>query len=316
MEYHQAIQNRAGQTVAVVNKYIPTLTVGGVTAAGLLAQSQALDPLAQARDNALAESDAANNAENLGFIAIQALDFSLPHAAESDLSDSLPAESALLDLLPPVYAIDPRTTELALQRGQKLVSALTKINIYVTSLTPPRAAITSGGKGATELTAAIAAQPALEQAVADRATDVTTARTALRTAATAVDRLNKRFYTRLQSEARTNDALATALGQITTDSGNQPRTLGLKSILQGGTDHLHILLSYDNGTYDGTATNTVEWLVVGVDADFTSHSVPVDPSGNALGPFAVGQTVQLRTRVTNNNGTTTGSVRTLTIAAI
>lgn len=60
------------------------------------------------------------------------------------------------------------------------------------------------------------------------------------------------------------------------------------------------------------ATITVEWLVEGVDTDFT-HTAPVDPSGNALGPFTIGQVVKLRTRVTNANGTTTGSVRTLTI---
>jgi len=39
----------------------------------------------------------------------------------------------------------------------------------------------------------------------------------------------------------------------------------------------------------------------------------VDPSGNTLGPFAVGKTVKLRTRVTSGVGTTTGSIRTLTI---
>jgi hypothetical protein len=53
-------------------------------------------------------------------------------------------------------------------------------------------------------------------------------------------------------------------------------------------------------------------VAVGVDADFT-HNLVVDPSGNALGPFTVGQTVILRTRVTNTNGTTTGAVGTLTI---
>jgi hypothetical protein len=58
----------------------------------------------------------------------------------------------------------------------------------------------------------------------------------------------------------------------------------------------------------------VEWMVSGTDADFT-HSIPADPSGNALGPFAAGQTVKLRTRVSNANGTTTGSVRTLTLSA-
>ena len=73
-------------------------------------------------------------------------------------------------------------------------------------------------------------------------------------------------------------------------------------------------MSYDNGSFDDALANSVEWRVVGVDADFT-HSLAADPSGNALGPFAVGQQVQLRTRTRNANGTTTGSVRTLTIQA-
>lgn len=55
-------------------------------------------------------------------------------------------------------------------------------------------------------------------------------------------------------------------------------------------------------------------MVVGTDADFT-HNAAADPSGNALGPFAVGETVKLRTRVTNTNGTTTGSVRKLATQA-
>ena len=134
----------------------------------------------------------------------------------------------------------------------------------------------------------------------------------LRVAATAVDRLNKRFYAKLTAEARTNAALADALAQIDTESAGLPGTLGISGILQGGTDHLHILVSYDPGTYDGSATSTIEWMVTGVDTDFT-HNAPADPSGNALGPFTVGSTVQLRTRVTNSNGTTTGSVRTLTL---
>jgi hypothetical protein len=114
MEYYQVFQNRAVQTAAVITKYIPTLTVNGVTASGLLAQSKALDGLAQSRDDALAASDAAVNAESLGQIAIHDLVLSLPHVAEGELDDNVPAESALIDLLAPVYAIVPRTTELAL----------------------------------------------------------------------------------------------------------------------------------------------------------------------------------------------------------
>ncbi len=50
----------------------------------------------------------------------------------------------------------------------------------------------------------------------------------------------------------------------------------------------------------------------GVDQDF-DHTHTADPSGNALGPFPIGQVIKLRTRVTNSNGTTTGSIRTLTL---
>jgi hypothetical protein len=46
-------------------------------------------------------------------------------------------------------------------------------------------------------------------------------------------------------------------------------------------------------------------MVVGTDTDFTNEVV-ADPSGNAPGPFVVGATLKLRTRVTNSNGTTTG----------
>jgi len=169
----------------------------------------------------------------------------------------VPAESALIDLLAPVYAIVPRTTELALERGMKLKSALDKIDAYLAAQTPARGPVTSGGKGVVDLVALMNAQPALEQAVEDTAAEVSSARTALRTAATTVDRLNKRFYSKLQSEARTNPALAAALDQIDTESANLPGTLGISSIVQGGTDQLHLLVNYDNASYDGTATDTI-----------------------------------------------------------
>ena len=312
MEYYQVIQNRAGQTAAVITQYLPTLQIGNVDAAGLISKSTALDVLAQLRDDAMAASDTAVNAEHQGFLAIQNLTLQLPQAALGLLDDTVPAESDLLDLLTPVFGIAPRTTELALERAKKLKSALDKINSYLAAQVPPRGPITTGGRTLANLVMLTALHPPLEQAVEDTASDVTEARTALRGAALELDRFNKRFYALLQAEARTNAALAAALGQITTDNANQPRTLGIKSILQGGNDNLHLLVAYDNGSYDDTYTSTLEWQVVGTDADFT-HSAAVDPSGNTLGSFAVGKTVKIRSRTTNANGTTTGSIRTLTI---
>ena len=315
MEYYQAIQTRAGQTSAVTTQFVPSLTVGTVTPAGLIIQSTALDTLAQNRDNALGDYDAARNAENQGFLLLRYLGRALPAAAEGELNDDVVAESDLLDMLDPAYAITPRTTANALERGRRVVTAVTKINTFLAAQLPVRPAITAAGRNVTNLIAALTAQPGLRQTVSDRAASVSSARSALRTAAVTLDRLNKRFYSRLKAEALTNIPLADALDQIDTDYEPGPETLGIDALLQGGSDNLHILLAYESGTYDAALTNTVEWMVVGVDSTFT-HSTPANPSGNALGPFAVGQTVKIRTRTRNTSATTLGSVRTLTLVAL
>lgn len=273
-------------------------------------QIACLDDLGQVRDDALADFDAANNAATLSFLALRSMVLALPQAAEGELSEDLPAESELLDLLDPAYGIKPRTAENAIARGRILVSAMTRMNAYLAGLPIPRAPITSGGLGLINLSSALSALPLLQQTEENSAADVQATRTGLRVPATGLDRLNKRFYSRVKAEPRTNPALA----QITTGGDDLPGTLGIAGILQGGANSLSLLVSYESGTFHDEWTNTLEWMVVGADLDFT-HSNPADPSGNTLGPFAVGQTVKLRTRVTNANGTTTGSVRTLLIVA-
>jgi len=101
MEYCQMIQNRTAQTAAVINQWLPTLSLGGVTAE-LLGRS------------------AADNAEHRRLLALPALTIALPKVAEGELDDAVAAESAWLDLLLPAYAIAPRTTESALEHGGKL----------------------------------------------------------------------------------------------------------------------------------------------------------------------------------------------------
>ena len=50
----------------------------------------------------------------------------------------------------------------------------------------------------------------------------------------------------------------------------------------------------------------------GGDAGFM-HSAPLDASGNALGPFTVGQTVRIITETSNSSGTRTTAPRTITL---
>ena len=97
MEFHQAVQNRAIRTAAVIRQFLPTPSVGNVTVESLFGLSQTLDELAQRRDDALADFDAAGNAENQGFVALRAL--TLPKAAQANFKGGIATASTLLDLL-------------------------------------------------------------------------------------------------------------------------------------------------------------------------------------------------------------------------
>ena len=314
MEQYQSTQNRAMQTAAVITANIPTLTVAGTTATALGTLAAGLDTTAQTRDTVIATNDQAANAESLNSLLIRKLVLALPQAAKGDLDEEKPVESGLLDLLDEAFGITPRTTELRLKRGKKVSAALVKMNTYLAAQSPSRPPVTAAGKGVTDLNNAMGAQPGLEQVVENTAADVTTARTNLDTAEHVVDRLNKRFYQKLLAEARSNAALEAALPQIDAETNNLPGTLSIQSVLQGGVDQLHILVSYVNGTGSDADDRLLDWMVVGVDADF-AHTVAVDLSGNALGPFLAGQTVKIRTRTVNQHGTRTSATRTLVVQA-
>ena len=127
------------------------------------------------------------------------------------------------------------------------------------------------------------------------------------------DSLNKRWYQLAKSLSDTNPGLATALEGITTETGMPaPDPYDIGNLLQGGQGGLQALVSYLPGGGDHATTSLVKWMVEGVDAGFT-HSAPLDPSGNTLGPFVVGNVVKVLTEVSNSTGTRTSAVRTITI---
>lgn len=101
---------------------------------------------------------------------------------------------------------------------------------------------------------------------------------------------------------------------IPTEPGtNAPETIEIDTIAQGGAGGLQALVKYVPGGGDHATTKSVQWQVVGTDADF-AHTSPLDPSGNALGPFTVGQVVKIRTLVANSAATRTTAPRTITLA--
>ena len=72
------------------------------------------------------------------------------------------------------------------------------------------------------------------------------------------------------------------------------------------------MLAYIPGGGAHATIKVIKWQVIGADLDF-AHSAPLDASGNALGPFAVGQMVKIITEVSNSAGTRTTAPRTITI---
>ena len=315
MEFYQQCQSRGEQTIAVINLHLPGLTISNIGTGSLQSLCLNLEGLALTRDSKVTDMDEAANAENLAFIALKRLTITLPAAAEAELDETVDVEKGLADLLDEAYGITPRTVESAISRAKKLVTPLTKINTYLASQLPVRGPITSGGKGLADLTAAYLGLPSLELALADRRVKAADGRTDLRNSARALDRLNKRFYKKLKAEAATNPDLATALSQITTESENLPETLSIRSMLQGGPALLHVLVGYEPGT--GTDANELwlDWMVEGVDTDFT-HSVAADMSGNQIGPFTPDQTIIIRTRALNSNGARTSAKRKLKIQQV
>jgi hypothetical protein len=138
-------------------------------------------------------------------------------------------------------------------------------------------------------------------------------REALRAHDRTCDLLNKRFYKIAKATADEDSALERALEGITTEPGTPaPETIEIATVTQGGEGGLQALVAFVPGGGDHATTKVVKWKVQGVDADFT-HSVPLDASGNALGPFAVGQVVTILTEVSNSVATRTTAPRTITI---
>ena len=139
------------------------------------------------------------------------------------------------------------------------------------------------------------------------------AREALRAHDRTCDQLNKRFYKIAKATADADSPLANALGGITTEPGTPPpETVEIATVTQGGEGGLQALVAFVPGGGEHATTKLVKWKVEGVDADFT-HSVPIDASGNALGPFTVAQVVTILTEVSNSVATRTTAPRTITI---
>lgn len=309
-EYWQDIQERAQATISVWGIHFDDLTLGATTLAVFGTQTEALPGLAQGRDDAAQALDEARQARDDSSRIIKSAGIRVPRIIEGRLD----AESGLIDDLDKVYAIRPWSLKNVLARGQTLLPVWRAADAWLTSRVPAQAHISIGSGDAEDFSDMLEAYPGLTQAVKDKGLDDDRATDALAKAAREVEKLCIRFLKAAKGIAEPGSAAESSLDTIpTTTTSNLPDTLRITTFSQGGTDGLQLLAAYSPYGLEPGETAVLQYQRLDIDADW--QSVPYDASGNAIGPFAAGQTVKARTRVTNTSGSRDGGVRQLTLIA-
>ena len=216
-----------------------------------------------------------------------------------------------------IYRVYPRSESTILQRSRLLHPVWVRANTAMAALTPTQPPIV-------KVIQAVDHTAALLKTLLDGYTDVTqeesdadgeldTAQTALEKLDADIHAVNVNWYQVAKASFVRLSPAFQALSSIPTEQGTPaPDVIDINTVIQGGDDGLRVLISYLAGGGDHATTKLLKWQVVGVDAGF-DHSVPIDASGNAIGPFTVGQVIKIMTEVSNSSGTRASAVRTITI---
>jgi hypothetical protein len=313
MEYWEITKQRAQETLPVWNQYLPTLKVSGLSPADLEALIDGFEPLVQQRTDAQDTYDAAFRSGQDALLRMKALGTKVPAIIEANLDHNASIMKELDDL----YGNAPRSEGTILKRLRDLLPVWVRANAVLAAQTPPQDAIvrTVGGVTYTAATARILIDSYTDvvKDVKDTEEQLDRKRAALRAHDRATDQLNKRWYKAVKASNDPGSDVYEALNGITTEPTTPaPETIEINTVTQGGDGGLQVLVAYMPGGGAHATTKLVKWQVGGVDTDFT-HSTPLDPSGNALGPFSVGQTVKIITEVSNSIATRTTAPRTIVI---
>ncbi|MBI3880343.1 MAG: hypothetical protein HY301_09815 [Verrucomicrobia bacterium] len=313
MEFWQVTKERAEITLPIWVQYAPTTKIGTKGTTDLSGYIDQFEPLMQQRTDAQDDFDAAYRAVQSSLLKMKVLGTKIPAIIEAQLEENEGIMADVNDL----YATSPRAEGTILKRARDLYPVWVRANTALAALTPAQPAITRliGGvpHTAVMLKALLDGYTDLVKTMHDKAEALEVKRAALRELDRATDQLSKRWYRLAKNTFEPDSAAYAALDAIPTEPGTAaPETVEINTVVQGGDGGLQVLVNYVPGGGDHATTKLVKWQVVGTDATF-AHSAPLDASGNALGPFAVGTVVKLITEVSNSAGTRTTAVRTITL---
>ncbi len=315
MEYWEVTKQRAQLTLPVWTQFTPTMKIGSTGAAEMEQYIQAFEPLVQQRTKALDAADAAYRATQDSLLKMKSLGTKVPAIIEAVLGENEPLMADMNEL----YRNDPRAEASILRRARELYPLWMRANTMLAGVTPPRPPVTRELGGvtftATMLKSLLDGYTDLVKAMCDAQEALEEKRAALRALDRQVDQINKRWYKAAKADFDEGSNASAALKSIPVEGDTPaPETIEIASVTQGGQDGLQVLIGYVAGGGDHATTKLVKWQVVGVNTGFV-HSAPLDASGNALGPFAVGHVVKVITEVSNSVATRSTAPRTITMQA-
>jgi hypothetical protein len=312
MEYWEITKARAIQTLPVWTQHLTTTTIGVFTSATLSGLIAGFEPLVQARVAKQDFYDKAFRAAQKSLGTMRVLGVKVAAMIDSQLTEN---ESIMKDLAD-VYRVQPRDEASVLSRLRVLLPLWVRANTALAALGAGIAPIVRAVGGVAYTAAAAQAlldgYTQLTNDISHELSQLNEARASLRAHDRECDQLNKRFYQYAKAVSDEGSALENALGGITTEPSTPvPETVEIDSIAQGGEQGVQALVDYVDGGGDHATEKSVYYKVEGVNAEFVKAEL--DFSGNALGPFAVGQVVKIYTEVANSAGRRTTAVRTITI---
>jgi hypothetical protein len=309
--YWNKVNHRATATLVVWKNHFPSIVLGNVTADEFVARNMALPDLAQALANTTQRLDEARQARDDAAARLLLAVRRLPSVIEG----SVDASAELFGDLAKVSGMQPTSFARMVARGRALAPVWAAANAWRAAQNPPRPPIEAAGFTQATFLAALDGFGALEQAVANAEKTESGARETLRTASRDLEQLCIRFLKAAWGLAGAGSEAEASLATIPTlTRTGQPGTLRLGTLSQGGAAGLQVLVAWPKWRAPGEGeVATLEYRRLDLDGEWSTQ--PCAPEGNALGPFAAGETVRVRTRMTNSNGTRCGRPKDFTLTA-
>ncbi len=312
MEYWEMTKERAQISLPIWQTHTPTQKVGTLGHTDLEALIDGYEPKVQERTEAQDDFDESEREVARKLLIMKILSLKIPAIIEGQLSEN---DSIMKDL-DDVQAIVPRSEPTILKRARMVYPVWVRANTALAALTPAQPAVTRtiGGTVYTAvlLKGLLDGFTDVVKTMRDKESALNVKKSALRSHDRATDQLIKRWYKVAKASAEPGSALELALNAVPTEEGTPaPDSIEINTVTQGGEGGLQVLVSYIAGGGDHATTKLVKWQV-NAETDYP-HSAPLDASGNALGPFAVGDVVKIITEVSNSSGTRTIAARTITL---